>query len=93
MLTVKLVRVVQNSNVKVQEATRKVDSIEEASAVVTGWQSRHGVGASECGKEHGMVFDKEGQALARIAYNGRSFLAHTEAPETDKLVHNGRFWA
>jgi hypothetical protein len=54
-----------------QKAVRTpVSSLDGASGAVTRWQDARGLGASDCGREHGNVY-VDGVLTHRISYNGR----------------------
>ena len=54
-----------------QKAARTpVETLPEASAVVTAWQDARGLGASGCGRQHGDVYI-DGVLTHRVSYNGR----------------------
>jgi hypothetical protein len=48
------------------------DTLDEASTILTAYQRRHGMGASDMGRSHGLVHDRvTGQPVAKVSYNGR----------------------
>lgn len=67
-----------------------VYSVEEASATVTAFQSKYGMGASDMGNHHGKVYVGNTMVYT-VSYNGRVW-GRSDADKTrfNKLVHDPR---
>jgi hypothetical protein len=65
-----------------------VYTIEEASATVTAFQQKYGMGASDMGSAHGKVYVGNTMVYT-VSYNGRVW-ARSDADKTlfNKLIHD-----